>query len=264
MLKKRTEQLARNFTAAAKGGNEESSTKVDVTLSAGDFEPKCSVSVSLMHDEQLAAAVRRRANAADSDLVVALAFTLAKDADVFEVGELSGVLKEVIALSKEVLPYKHLRTECSTEVDGTRLYRLSLVFDASLHELVNESLAALNIIRQLSLVLNLSSGPGDRSETRGASLALAADVGLAEEQLRELLRSVAGDDYDEDDEDEADIGRGPHRFALLLACLRSFKLNLSLTDLEDTGLEPLLDWASHKRLLMEFMGEIATQPFVSA
>lgn len=39
-------------------------------------------------------------------------------------------------------------------------------------------------------------------------------------------------------------------------------MNLSLSDLEDTGLEPLLDWDEHRSLLLDLLADISTKPFV--
>lgn len=104
----------------------------------------------------------------------------------FEVGELSGIIKEVVKLSKGVLPFKNIKTECSTEADGQRVYRISLTFDSNLNGLISATLGSLGIIKQLSIVANLAQGPGDKAEEgkAGASLAFSADVGLSEDVVR--------------------------------------------------------------------------------
>ena len=79
--------------------------------------------------------------------------------------------------------------------------------------------------------------------------------------MRQLVSGFAASE-DSDEEDEDGGAAGPGKLAILFACLRTFNLNLSLSDLEGTGLEALFAWDNHKSIILELFADIATQPFV--
>lgn len=242
---------------------------VNVKALVGNFDDTaCSAHLSYFFDEPKAAAFRKECGAHDNATLLALSFVVKPEVDDFELGELSGNIKDILLMVKDSAYLTTHRVQVKEE-DGHKLLQVSVVFQENEKLEITTGMITAFQIRQLEGDLELSQSPTQPDEDDFLKLRarVQAIVGTA---AVDFVKALAGES--EDPTSRA----APTDAIALLTALRNLDLTLKFDDLadmykqafKDTMAAGLKGWASGRELLKpalkELLGDKEVPPVLAA
>ncbi|KAL6052772.1 Calcineurin subunit B [Balamuthia mandrillaris] len=208
------------------------------TVSVGHME-ECRSSIKLAHTVSAEAATKYRedAKASESSIILALSFTVTEGIDPFELGEISGSIKNILSMGKGKLKYESFESKVK-KVEGINnlVYTLLFAVDPKVAKPLQNVLEVVDALqlKELEAKVELSQRPGDVPAEEKAVEYLNAKTTVRIAADRASLKSLV-----------SDISRHNKEKTILanaFLAIKDLSFNLELASLEE--LQTKFPWPS--------------------
>jgi len=225
-------------------------------LSVGEFDgARCCGKLTFTDDYVSAAGLRKDYGGRDSSDLFSIGLLVKQGVDDFELGELSGNLKDIVAESlKEMLMFRNFKVTVDTTKDGNRIFRLTFVYDDHEQiEILTGILSALQL-RKLSGNIELSQRPtDDDADGEFLKLRMRGHAVLGTGSV-EFLQSLTSEGY------EASAKGTPGDAFALLTAMKNVDVDMKFDDIgemyrrafKDSPGADLHGWSSAKAMGIKF------------
>ncbi|KAL6066425.1 hypothetical protein QOT17_009613 [Balamuthia mandrillaris] len=235
------------------------SANVNVTVGTFGSAPT-TASLHFECSEEKAEAARKEFVAPEDSAIISLGLTINDNVDDFELGELSGSLKDILSVLTETFHYRGHKVQLvqttNDKGEKQREFRVSLIFfENEGAELLTGFLTAAQL-KEMDISLELSQSPTtDTEEFLSLRASLNAVVGITAIDFFHSLLS-----HSDNGQERADITD----VIALFTALRNVGLNFKFDNVEDmyrqafqdTDFAEVTGWQSGKRLLIPWLKSI--------